>query len=287
MQDRLRELNKQAPSATTEQKGEGLDPVFNKKIQLLKDSLNTLQENNKKIKILKEKHSGSTLTDQEKQIRVEMNELIEENSGMFKTIKAELDKMDSEVKQAKKDNPGESETRFKEMNFNAVRSKFTDILKESQNVQVEFQSAMKTKVTRQVKLLDSKLTPEQVETICNDPQGAENLLASIMIGPGHTKLFNQVSDIQDKHKDILKLEHSVATIHQLFQDMALLVHHQGEMLENIEIEMTKAHDYIQKGVKQLDKAKKSHIKSKKCQCYLLIALLIIILIVVVPIAVKL
>jgi len=37
-------------------------------------------------------------------------------------------------------------------------------------------------------------------------KGAENLMADKLIGLGHLKLRNAVRDIQDKHKDIIKLE---------------------------------------------------------------------------------
>ena len=38
------------------------------------------------------------------------------------------------------------------------------------------------------------------------PQGVAKLFADRMYGQGHTKLQNAVSDIQDKYRDIQKLE---------------------------------------------------------------------------------
>jgi len=250
---------------------------------LLQLYLNKIKANNKEITLLKEKHASTTLVDQEKEISEELNVLIDENNNMCKTIKDELVKMEKELKITKEKEPDEPETRMKEMTFSAITTKFSDVLRESQNVQVDIKSSMKSKITRHVKLLDSTLTPDQIETICNDPEGAQTLLASKLMGPAHVKLQNKVSDIQDKYKDILKLEASVALVHKMFEDMALLVHYQGEQLDNIEIQMQQAHDYVQKGVKQLDKAQKSHRKVRKWQCILLIVLLVLILVIVLPI----
>jgi len=45
--------------------------------------------------------------------------------------------------------------------------------------------------------------------------------------------------------------------------MALLVHAQGEQLDNIEINIKQAKDYVIKGNKQLEKAKKHLIATRK------------------------
>lgn len=118
-------------------------------------------------------------------------------------------------------------------------------------------------------------------------QGAGKLLANKMLGTGHMKLKNAVADIQDKYKDIRKLEKSVEIIHQLFIDMQMLVQAQGEMLDNIELNIQDAHDYTKKANVQLAKAKKSHQIAKKYKCCILITLVIIVaLVVAIPLATR-
>ncbi len=56
---------------------------------------------------------------------------------------------------------------------------------------------------------------------------------------------------------------SVEIIHQMFMDMAMMVQAQGEMLDNIELNIQEAVDYVKKANVQLAKAKKSHMTSKK------------------------
>ena len=53
--------------------------------------------------------------------------------------------------------------------YQALSNKFSDILKDSQNVQVEFKAAVKSKMARQAKILDENLTDEQVNDVLNDP----------------------------------------------------------------------------------------------------------------------
>ena len=57
-----------------------------------------------------------------------------------------------------------------EITYRSVNSKFADLLKEFQTVQVNYKTAVKTKMERTVKVMDPTLTQDEVEEICNDPE---------------------------------------------------------------------------------------------------------------------
>lgn len=52
-------------------------------------------------------------------------------------------------------------------------------------------------------------------------------------------------------------------VYQMFSDIAMLVHNQAEDLDNIELNLNKAKDYMEKAVKNLVKAKEQHQKTRK------------------------
>jgi len=64
----------------------------------------------------------------------------------------------------------EPETRIKDITFRALKSKFLEVLKDSQTTQVEYKTAVKQKMNRQVKIIDPSISDAQVEEICNDPE---------------------------------------------------------------------------------------------------------------------
>lgn len=68
---------------------------------------------------------------------------------------------------------------------------------------------MKDKVTRQVKLIDRDLTQEEVEELVADPEATQKMLQKKIYGEASIQMKNTVCDIQDKLKDIQKLEASV------------------------------------------------------------------------------
>jgi len=58
---------------------------------------------------------------------------------------------------------------------------------------------------------------------------------------------NVYNNVADKYQDVLTLEASVAELHQMFLDFALLTEQQGEMLDQIEYQVKSAGDYIDDG----------------------------------------
>jgi len=288
MEDRLAELRGGNPtSVTAVTNNDELIPNFNKKSNSLQYYLNKVIENNKEIHRLKEKHTSATLTEQERTISSDLDRLIQENTKFCISIKQDIEVLEHEVEKAKVEEPDEPETRIKDITFRALKGKFADVLRESQNTQIEYKTAVKTKIARQAKIIDPSLTQDQVEAVCNDPEGAGKLLENKMLGLGHMKLKNAVLDIQDKYKDIQKLERSVQIVHQMFVDLQIMVQAQGEMLDNIELNIQDAKDYMKKANVQLGKAKKSHQIYRKYKCCLLIILLVIVgIAVIVPLATK-
>lgn len=47
-------------------------------------------------------------------------------------------------------------------------------------------------------------------------------------------MLDTLAEIQERHEAVKELEKSLMELHQIFLDMAVLVEAQGEMLDNIE-----------------------------------------------------
>jgi len=53
------------------------------------------------------------------------------------------------------------------------------------------------------------------------------------------------ANVAGKYQDVLTLEQSVAELHQMFLDFALLTEQQGELLDQIEYQVKSAADYVE------------------------------------------
>ena len=51
-------------------------------------------------------------------------------------------------------------------------------------------------------------------------------------------MLDTLAEIQERHEAMKELERSLLDLHQIFLDMAVLVEAQGEMLDNIEAQVS-------------------------------------------------
>jgi len=287
MEDRLVEFQRLSgvsgcipiPALHDGQEAKDFLPQFSSRTRLLQQAINQVKYNNQEILRLKDKHKEATLNDQEKKISDEITRLIDQSNVLSKTVADQLNTMKDDVEESKKNDPDEPETRMKIISHQSLSNKFSDMLKESQAVQLEYKSAVKEKLARQAKIYDNTLSPDELEDIVNDPEGMAKLISSKMVGGANTRIQNAVSDLQDKYKDILKLEQSVEIVHQMFVDMAMLVHANGELVNSIEINVSQARDYVDNAVKRLDDGQQAHKQASKMKWMMMVCCIIFIAII--------
>lgn len=76
--------------------------------------------------------------------------------------------------------------------------------------------------------------------------------------------------VAGKYQDVLTLEQSVAELHQMFLDFALLTEQQGELLDQIEFNVTQATDYVEEANVETHTAIEYQKKIRKKQCWIII-----------------
>lgn len=294
MQDRLSELRRGMGASSkfeerndlvqdTNQSGGDLMPEFLAKSKNVQELIERVKINNEEMRRLKISHKNATLAEKEKAISKQLNSLVEETNSHNSQIKDMMEEMSADIVKSKKAAPDEPETRMKINAHAALGNKFAEVLRDTQTIEVEVQQAVRDKISRQARLIDDTLTDKQINDICQDPDGASKLIANKMFGQSHIKLQNAVSDIQDKYRDIQRLEASIQVVFQMQQDLALLVHAQGEMLDNIELNVDTAKNYVTKAEKELRTAKKDHQAARKRLCLIVICGLVILVVILVPI----
>ncbi|PWZ34573.1 Syntaxin-132 [Zea mays] len=94
------------------------------------------------------------------------------------------------------------------------------------------------------------------------------------------QVLDTLQEIQERHDTVKEIERKLLDLQQIFLDLAVLVEAQGEMLDNIETQVTGAAEHIQTGTNLLQKAKKLQKNTRKWTCIGIIILLIIILIII-------
>jgi len=217
------------------------------------------------------------------EISNQLEGLLEETNKQNTVIKKALEEMKQENTAFAQKNRDSSEARIRENMHSALMRKFREILTEYQAVQTEFKQDVKTKVSRQVRIVYPEASDADVSAIVDAGDMSSAAVIRARIGGGHESLKGALSDLQDKYRDIRKLEQSVAELHQMFVELATLVEAQGELLDQIEYSVNSAAEYAKKGEQELVQARKFQERARRNMCCLTVILLVIVIIILLPI----
>jgi len=128
--------------------------------------------------------------------------------------------------------------------------------------------------------IGQELSDEKIEIIVNHGQ-ADAVIQQAMM-EDNARLEDVVADIEERHTEILHLERQLLEVFELFKDLATLVDVQGEQLDTIEGNVTRAGMSVQQAEKDLISAEESQRKARKKQCIILIICLVILVVILAP-----
>lgn len=152
-------------------------------------------------------------------------------------------------------------------------------------MQQKYKNDMKSKVKRQVQIVKPDASEAEIDAVMRSADPGSIYKSAILQGAAES-IKDVYVNCQDKYLDVLRLEQSVAELHQMFLDLALLVEQQGEMLDQIEFQVRTAANYVEQGNQEVSKALKSQKSARKKKCCLLFVGITIILIIVLVAAFK-
>ncbi|XP_043540286.1 syntaxin-2-like, partial [Chiloscyllium plagiosum] len=72
-----------------------------------------------------------------------------------------------------------------------------------------------------------------------------------------------LNEIEDRHHELLRLEKSISELHELFLLLAMEVESQGEMVDNIESNISNSVNYVDKAKQNTGAAVVSQRKARK------------------------
>nr|GMC84172.1 syntaxin-132-like [Ipomoea batatas] len=110
---------------------------------------------------------------------------------------------------------------------------------------------------------------------------SEQIFQKAIREQGRGQVMDTLAEIQERHDAVREIEMKLLDLHQVFLDMAVLVDVQGDMLNDIESQVSAAVDHVQSGNTALQRAKTLQRKNRKWMCMAVIILLLVVAIIVV------
>ena len=93
-----------------------------------------------------------------------------------------------------------------------------------------------------------------------------------------------IQDLEARAEAFRKLEADIVDINQLFREVAVLVHEQGQTLDDVEKNTGNSRDLVEQGLNELKQAEKLKRKSRKKQCIIAIVCAVVLLIIIIVLA---
>ncbi|XP_060780836.1 syntaxin-3 isoform X2 [Neoarius graeffei] len=276
MKDRLAQLKENADQTPDDveiqvENKEFMDEFF-VQIKEIRTSIDKIDENVAEIKRLYSVILSAPTSDQKTQddleaITNEIKKLANNVRNKLKSIEQSLESNAEERVSA--------DTRIKKSQHAVLAKSFVEVMTKYNEAQVEFREKSKGRIQRQLEITGKTTTDEELEEML-DGGNAAVFTAGIM----DSAISKQaLSEIEARHKDIMRLESSIKELHDMFVDIAMLVENQGSIIDRIESNMDQSVGFVERAVADTKKAAKFQQEARRKQ--MMITLCCIILAVIV------
>uniref|UniRef100_A0A0D6R317 t-SNARE coiled-coil homology domain-containing protein n=1 Tax=Araucaria cunninghamii TaxID=56994 RepID=A0A0D6R317_ARACU len=255
----------------------------------VKDIEKLMDKLNKQLQKLQEAHEESksvTKASAMKAIKQRMEKDVDEVGKIARNIKLKLESLDADNAANRKKpgcEKGTSVDRSRMSMTATLKKKLKDRISDFQALRQMIQDEYREVVERRVfTVTGTKADEETIERLI-ETGDSEQIFQKAIQEQGRGQIMDTLAEIQERHDAVKDIEKKLLELHQIFMDMAVLVESQGEMLDNIENQVSNAVDHVQSGTVALQKAKSLQRSSRKWMCIAIIILLIIVAIILVAV----
>ncbi|KAJ9131892.1 hypothetical protein P3X46_034795 [Hevea brasiliensis] len=263
----------------------GLENFF-KKVQEIEKQNEKLNKLLKKLQDAHEESKAVTKAPAMKAIKQRMEKDVDEVGKIARSVKSKIEELDKE-NLANRQKPGcgkgTAVDRSRTSTTMTLKKKLKDKMAEFQNLRETIHQEYREVVERRVFTVTGTRADEETIDRLIETGDSEQIFQKAIHEQGRGQIMDTLAEIQERHDAVRDLERKLLDLQQVFLDMAVLVDAQGEMLDNIESQVSSAVDHVQSGNTALQRAKTLQKSSRKWMCIAIIILLIIVVIIVVAV----
>ncbi|CAN6587057.1 unnamed protein product [Malus baccata var. baccata] len=263
----------------------GLENFF-KKVQEIEKQNEKLDKLLKKLQGAHEESKAITKAPSMKSIKQRMEKDVDEVGKVARWIKSKIEELDKENlanRQKAGCGKGTGVDRSRTATTLALKKKLKDKMAEFQTLRETIHQEYRDVVERRVFTVTGARADEETIERLIETGDSEQIFQKAIQEQGRGQIMDTLAEIQERHDAVRDLEKKLLDLQQIFMDMAVLVDAQGELLDNIETQVSSAVDHVQQGNTSLQKAKKLQKNSRKWMCIAILILLIIVAIIVVAV----
>ncbi|XXG73996.1 hypothetical protein AAC387_Pa07g2830 [Persea americana] len=283
--DRDIELGTQAPMGSAELSIED----FFRQVKVVENQNEKLSKLLKKLQDANEESKNVTNAAAMKAIKQRMEKDIDEVGKVAHLAKSKLDELDRDNLTSRKKpgcGKGSSVDRSRMATTVSLKKKLKEKMSEFQALRATIQEEYGEAIETRVFTVTGTRPDEQTLEWLIENGNSEQIFQRAVQEQGRGQVVDTLAEIQERHDTVRDLEKKLFELQQIFLDMAVLVEAQGDILDNIESQVSNAVDHVQSGTTALHRARNMQKSYRKCVCKaIFIPLFVILAAVVVVMAV--
>ncbi|EDO37354.1 predicted protein [Nematostella vectensis] len=258
--------------------GEFMDDFFQQTANI-RENIDKIAQDVERVKKAHSAVLSSAVPDQEVKDNLEI--CMSRIQKTANTVRSRIKAMEQQIKEDEKQggslHNNYAEARIKKCQHATLSRKFIEVMSEYNTTQTEYRELCKARICRQLEITGKSKTSEEVEDMLES--GNPSIFTSdIVIQTQQAK--QALGDIEARHRDIITLEKNIQELHEMFQDMYMLVESQGEMIDRIEFNVEQAVDYVQSAKTDTKKALTYQSKARRKKILIIICCLILLAIII-------
>uniref|UniRef100_A0A7E4UW19 t-SNARE coiled-coil homology domain-containing protein n=1 Tax=Panagrellus redivivus TaxID=6233 RepID=A0A7E4UW19_PANRE len=261
------------------------DQVFLVHAYELRKSLDALQKRLQKVQIMQSKVLSQPIVST--QDKIELEDLMDEIKQHIRSLKPRVKEIELDIRRDEQNGTIGTKTgaqlRIRRNQCEQLKSQLNDMMMLFSQTQSEYKSRVSKRVKRQLEMTGTKLSNQEVNQMLDSKA---NDVFYRQINPQSMASRQALEDATSRHREILGLEESVAELHEIFEEVLELAHRQGDIVNNIEKNVSTAVDFTESGNREIRRAikhKQSALRRKSCMVTVIVFLLVILIVLAVVI----
>ncbi|XP_035275507.1 syntaxin-3 isoform X2 [Anguilla anguilla] len=277
MKDRLEQLKATCDTDDADEVEVAIDNAafmdeFFSQIEEIRTSIDKIDENVAEVKKLYSVILSAPTSDQKTQddleaVTIDIKKLANNARNKLKSIERNLETNEERVS---------ADMRIRKSQHAVLSRKFVEVMTKYNEAQVDFRERSKGRIQRQLEITGKTTTDEELEEMLEGGNAA--VFTAGIMDSGISK--QALSEIEARHKDIVRLESSIKELHDMFVDIAMLVENQGGMIDRIESNMDQSVGFVERAVADTKKAVKFQAEARRKKMMIMLCCVILVIILV-------
>ncbi|KAK3136689.1 hypothetical protein QOZ80_5BG0441030 [Eleusine coracana subsp. coracana] len=231
---------------------------FFEKVMEVENLLHTLTKLLKNLQSSNEESKVVTKAAEMKEVKKRMEQDVSEVTKVARLAKSKVEQLNKENAANREKvgfGKGSGVDRSRTTTTFALTKRLRERILEFQTLREEIQKEYRDVVERRVFTVTGEHADEETIDRLVETGDGEQIFQRAIQEQGRGRVLDTLQEIQERHDIVKEIEKKLLDLKQIFLDLAVLVQAQGEMLNDIESQVTGANEHIQSGTNQLRKAR--------------------------------